>query len=92
MSNKTCSFRLSYISSYLFVRGCIKRIEEKYKTDKIKSLQIFLGMLYSSKYTSTWLICDIADFLELDRNQLLNCKDLQLAVLNDITKEYNERK
>lgn len=87
LPDKSCSFRLSYISSYLFVRGCIKRLEEKYNVDKIKCLQMFLEMLHSSKYRSAWLIFDIADFLELDRNQLLNGKDLQLAVLDDIKKE-----
>lgn len=92
LSNKTCSFRLSYISSYLFVRGCIKTIEEKHNIDKIKGLQLFLEMLYSSKYMSTWLMFDIADFLEIDRNILLRSKDLQLIALNDIKKEYNEKK
>ncbi len=92
LPNKTCSFRLSYISSYLFVRGCIKRIEEKYKINKVDSLQKFLEMLYSSNYINAWLIFDIADFLGLDRNQLLTGKELQLSVLEDIKNEYNKGK
>lgn len=92
LPNKTCSFRLSYISSYLFVRGCIITLEKKHNIDKIKGLQLFLEMLYSSKYISTWLMFDIADFLEIDRNILLNSKDLQLIALNDIKKVYNEKK
>ena len=90
LPNKTCSFKLSYISSYLFVRGCIKRIEEKYKINKVDSLQKFLEMLYSSNYINAWLIFDIADFLGLDRNQLLTGKELQLSVLEDIKNEYNK--
>ncbi len=90
--DKTCSFRLSYISSYLFVRGCIKTLEEKYNVDKIKGLQLFLEMLYSSKYMSAWLMFDIADFLGIDRKHLLNSRDLQLSALNDIKKDYDEDK
>ena len=89
LPNKTCSFRLSYISSYLFVRGCIKKIEEKYRINKIDSLQKFLEMLYLSNYISVWLIFDIADFLGLDREQLLTSKELQLSILEDIKNEYN---
>jgi len=84
LPNKTCSFRFSYISSYLFVRGCIKTIEEKHHVDKIQALQLFLNMLYSSKYLSAWLIYDIADFLKIDREKLLNTKDVQLKALKDI--------
>lgn len=91
LPNKTCSFRSSYISSYLFVRGCIKKIEEKYKLNKVDSLQKFFKMLYSSKYINAWLIFDIADFLGLDRDQLLTGKALQLSVLEDIKKEYNDK-
>ncbi len=88
LPNKSCSFRYSYISSYLFVRGCIKKIEEKYSVDKIKGLQMFLEMLYNCRYKSAWRIFDIADFLGLDRIQLLEGKDLQLNVLEDIKCNY----
>ena len=47
-------------------------------------------MLYSSNYINAWLIFDIADFLGLDRNQLLTGKELQLSVLEDIKNEYNK--
>lgn len=77
--NQTCSFRLSYISSYLFVRGCIRQIEEKYQTDKIESLQMFLEMLYKSRYTSAWLIFDIADFLGLDRIELFRGQNFAIS-------------
>lgn len=84
LPNKTCSFRLSYISSYLFVRGVLESIEENQKLDKIKSLQYFLEMLYTSKYMNVWLVYDIADTLGLNREELLSGKSLQMKVLNNI--------
>lgn len=85
--NKSCSFRLSYISSYLFVRGCIERIEEKFSLNKIESIQRFLEIIHNSKYISAWLIFDIADNLGLDREELLAGKNLQKAILEKIKKE-----
>lgn len=85
--NSSCSFRLSYISSYLFIRGCLETIEEKYKLSKTDSLQFFLEMIMQSNCPGEYLIYDIADTLDLNRNELLNGKSLQLKVINDI----NER-
>ena len=82
--NRTCSFRLSYISSYLFIRGCIKTIEKNKSCSKIDALNNFLRILRNSTCTFEWLIFDIANSLKIDKEQLLNGKELQLCTLKEI--------
>ncbi len=85
--NNTCSFRLSYISSYLFVRGCLETIVKSKKCTKEEAVQIFLEILRSSRCINEWLIFDIANAIGLDKDNLLDSKDLQLQVLNEIINE-----
>lgn len=84
LSNKSCSFRLSYISSYLFVRGCIKLIEEKFKLNKKEATQKFLEIIKQSRCTNEYLICDIADVLGISRDILLNTKQIQFDTLHSL--------
>lgn len=85
--NNTCSFRLSYISSYLFVRGCLETIVKSKKCTKEEAVQKFLEILRSSRCINEWLIFDIANAIGLDKDNLLDSKDLQLQVLNEIINE-----
>ena len=82
--NQSCSFRLSYISSYLFVRGIIEKIEEKHNITKQKATQYFLEMIRQSNFTNEWLIFDIADSLDMDREELLTGKSLQIKILEEL--------
>ena len=91
LPNKSCSFRLSYISSYLFVRGIIKQIEEKNKLNKKGATQYFLEMIRQSNYTNEWLIYDIADHLNIDKEELLNGKQMQKEMIKEITKNSLKR-
>lgn len=91
LPNKSCSFRLSYISSYLFVRGCLETIENKFGLNKIESLQYFLEIMKQSSYYEDWLIYDIADTLDLDKEELLNGKSLQLEVIKNLSKNRNNK-
>lgn len=84
LPNKTCSFRLSYISSYLFVRGCIETIEKKFKISKIDSINYFLEMIYKCNFINAWRIFSIADQLGLDKEELYSGKSLQIQVLESI--------
>ena len=84
LPNRTCSFRLSYISSYLLVRGCIETIVEKNKISKSQAIQQFLEILKQSDYINEWLFCDIADTIGIPKNTLLDGKDLQIKALNSI--------
>ena len=65
--NKTCSFRISYISSYLFVRGCMETIAKKFNLKKEDTIQRFLEIVRESECINEWMIFDIADALDLSR-------------------------
>ena len=82
LSNMTCSFRLSYISSYLFVRGLV---EEKYLLSTTEAINYLFSILRGNRgYANEFLIYDIADALELSHDELLNKKDMQKKALNSI--------
>lgn len=85
--HKSCSFALSYVSSYLFVRGCIETVASKYKLDRVQATQKFLEVVRSSQCSHGWLIYDLADFLGIPRNELLNTKKLQNKVLSEIIQD-----
>lgn len=84
LQNKTCSFRLSYISSYLFVRGCMEIIAKKFDLKKEDAVQRFLEIVRESECINEWLIFDIADALDLSREELLNGKQIELEVLKSL--------
>lgn len=84
LPNKSCSFRLSYISSYLFVRGLIETIEEKQNLSKQEATQHLLEKIRQSKYNNEWLIFDIADQIDIEKEELLNAKELQIETLDKI--------
>ncbi len=84
LPNGSCSFRLSYISSYLFVRGCVEFIVEKYVCSKAQSIQCFLEIIKQSNCIDEWLIYDIACALELPQEELLKGKQIQMKALNSI--------
>ena len=85
LPNMTCSFRLSYISSYLLVRGLLERVEEKYLLSSTESINYFFSILRGNRgYANEFLIYDIADALELSHDELLNKKDMQKKALNSI--------
>lgn len=90
--HSTCSFEITYISSYLFVRGIIKKIEEKYGVDKFEASQKFLEMIRSLNRISEWLVFDIASFLGLPKEILLYGKELQLNVLSELKENIQENK
>ena len=45
IQNRSCSFRTSYISSYLLVRGCMEAIISKYNFSKTQAVQYFLEIV-----------------------------------------------
>ena len=85
LPNKSCSFRLSYISSYLFVRGCVETIAEKNNLSQAKAIQYFLDIVKQSNCTNEWLIYDIANAIGLSQNDILNNKQLQMKVLSSLS-------
>ena len=84
LPDKSCSFRLSYISSYLLIRGCVETIVEKNKISKTEAIQQFLEILKQSDYTNEWLFWYIADTIGIPKNILLDGKEIQIKALNSI--------
>lgn len=91
-SNKSCSFRLSYISSYLFVRGSMETIAKKFNLSRAQAVQAFLEIVRESECNNEWLIYDIADSLELSREELLYGKQMQLDLIGHLTTETEKNK
>ncbi len=82
--DRSCSFRLSYISSYLFVRGCMEILVDKYKITRKVAIQKFLEIVKESNCSGEWLILDIANALEIEEDKLLNGIDIQKKVLENL--------
>ena len=82
--NTSISFEIPYISSYLFVKGCIQEIEKKFKLHKIEAMQKFLEIIKNSNYYSEWLIFDIANVLEINKEELLNKKEMQIDIIKNM--------
>jgi hypothetical protein len=79
--NQSCSFDVSYISSYLAIRTCLERISSKFNLDRIEATQRFLEIVKFSKCTNEWLVFDIADTLGFPREELLSQNSLQIETL-----------
>ena len=48
-------------------------------------------MIRQSNYTNEWLIFDIADHLNIDKEELLNGKQMQIKMIKEITKNSLKR-
>lgn len=80
------SFRISYISSFLFVMVCMKSIEKKFSLSKVQAMQKFLEMVRQCRSVNEYLIYEIADNIQIPREELLRGKSLQLEVLKKLVK------
>ena len=86
--NRSCSFRTSYISSYLLVRGILETIAEKYNFTKAQAIQHFLEIVKQSNCMNEWLIYDIANAISILPDDLLNGKELQIKVINSLSNKH----
>lgn len=82
--NKWCSFSKYYISSYLFVRSCIEKIEKDKGLTKKEALQELLNIMYNNHSIKQYQVFRIADELNIDKDTLLNSIELQIKTLNNI--------
>ena len=80
--NTSCSFELPYISSYLFVRGCLEKIANKFHLNRNEATQKFLEIVKQSECSSQWLVFDIANAIGISGTDLLNKKDMQFDMIN----------
>lgn len=88
LPNRSCSFRFSYVSSYLLVRGCVETISEKNGFSEAQSIQYFLEIVKQSNCVNEWLIYDIANAIGLPQEELLNGK--QLRVLSSLSMQIKK--
>ena len=87
-TNKTCSFRYSYMSSYLFIRWLLETIVEIKWFSKVWALQCLLELLKNSEYGKEWLIADISDELWLNPNKIIKWKIMQNKAILSIKESY----
>lgn len=85
LPGRSCAFRFSYISSYLFVRGCLEVIVKNFNFSKVQAFQYFLEIVKQSNCRDEWLIFDIANALGLSEEELLTSKKIQLKALKSIS-------
>ncbi len=81
---QACSFRYSYISSYILCASIIDRIKDKYSINKKEALQKLFEFLRSSKCYQEFLIYEIASFIDVDAKELLEGKKIQLEFINKL--------
>lgn len=84
LKNKSCSFSIYYISSYLFVRGVIEAIEKNKHTNKVEAMQEFLNIEYNNHFYKHFNIFKLAEEIGIDKNTLLDKKSIQMEVINNI--------
>ena len=87
--NKSCSFNKAYISSYLFVRGYVTKVAEKFDLDRIGSMQKFLEIVRASSCSYKCLIFDLADAIGMSHDEVLKTKTLQIFAQEEIRKIDN---
>ena len=59
-------------------------IEKKFKLHKIEAMQKFLEIIKNSNYYNEWLIFDIANVLEINKEELLNKKEMQIHIIKNM--------
>lgn len=70
LPNKSVSFELPYISSYLFIKKLIKAIETNFNLNKVEAFQKLLEIIRSSNCTNEWLVYDITDSIGISIKDL----------------------
>lgn len=68
----------------------METIAKKYNLSKKQSVQYFLEIVKASDCYNEWLIYDIADALNLPRDELLNGKKMQLEILQSLSVEQRK--
>ncbi len=84
VANKTCSFDWAYISSYLFLRGYIMRLAEKFGLNRVAATQKFLEILRSSQCFYQFLIYDLARVIDVSGDEMLDGKMLQVEAIKSL--------
>ena len=86
-----CSFQRSYISSYVFVRTLIEKMQQKYNLDKIGAVTLWLDWMKESKFDKTFLVIELARKLGMDVEKLLETTEYQKEVLKKMSDNVKMR-
>ena len=89
--NKSCSYRHSYISSYLFIASILDYIKEKYQLDEKLSLQVFYKICKRAVFRGENMVYEMADELGLDAKELLESKKIQIDYINKLKNKENNK-
>ena len=87
VEGRTCSFQPSYISSYLWSRVVVEQIRSKFNLSRKQAIQKFLEYYAFSGVRQQFLVIELANFIGLDADKLLNSNEYQKAVLKQIETE-----
>ena len=79
-----CTYRYSYISSYLFMASILDHIKEKYNIDKKETVQVLFDALRNTPNYNRWLVDDLANLIDEDSEEMFSTKKLQLNYLNKL--------
>lgn len=80
----SCSFSITYISAYLFIRGLIQIIEEKFKLNRIEATQKLLEIIRVSPCSHEWGVFDVATSIGINKEELLYSKKMQMNIIKNI--------
>lgn len=81
VDGRICSFQKSYISSYVFVRALVEKIQSKYGLNKIEAVKMYLKVYAENNNDNQWLVVDFAKKLGLDADKLLGTTEYQKETL-----------
>ena len=90
IEGKTCSFQPSYISSYLWSRAVVEQIRSKFNLSRKQAIQKFLEYYAFSGVRQQFFVIELANFIGMDAEKLLNSNEYQNAVLKQIETESAE--
>ena len=79
-----CTFRYSYISSYLACASILDHIKEKYMIEKKDTPQILFETLRSNKNYCEDLVKELSDALGMDYDTLYEKKDIQIEYIKKL--------
>ena len=86
-----CTYRASYVSSYLAIASMIDHISKEYGIDKKKATSTFLDVAESTLGGNGMFLNSFASKIGMDFNTLYFGKEYQLEYINKV-KEYSNNK
>ena len=87
--DRSCSFRIAYLSSYLFVRSCLENIELRFQLNKVAATQKFFEILRTTTYTKQLFLVEIAQAIGVEEHYFLNENQMQYNLARKLVESKN---